>query len=243
MLQQYLAVFHTAEINSTFYSMPRPTLIRHLTKGVRSDAFFTAKIPRIVTHDKKLQLDEEGRNVLSDFFSLMKPMGARLEALLIQLPPWKQAAMGDFETFLSELDSGFRYAVEFRDESWLTNSTWKLLEDYGIANVIVDEPKLPIDLRITSDFSYVRWHGHGSKPWYNYQYSPQELEQWQPRIENLMNRTEAVLGYFNNHFGGKAPLNALQMLQILQMLSPSQKRKLERMQQFFSVKQTSLEDF
>ena len=90
--------------------------------------------------------------------------------------------MGDLETFLSFLDSSFRYAIEFRDESWLTNEVWNLLEDYGIANVIVDEPKLPIDLRITTDFSYIRWHGHGENPWFNYRFSIEELEPWVPRL-------------------------------------------------------------
>jgi uncharacterized protein YecE (DUF72 family) len=243
MLRQYLSVFHTAEINSTFYALPRPTLIKHLSKSVREDVFFTAKLPRKVTHDSRLHLDGEGGEVLTEFFSLMKPLGKRLEALLIQLPPWKMSSMGNFENFLSQLDPAFRYAVEFRDESWLTNSTWKLLEDYGLAHVVVDEPKLEIDLRITSDFSYIRWHGHGTNPWFNYQYSMQELEMWKPRLENLLSRTETVFGYFNNHFGGKAPLNALQMLSILQMISPAQKRKLERMEAYLSVEQTSLEDF
>jgi uncharacterized protein YecE (DUF72 family) len=173
----------------------------------------------------------------------MKPLSTRLEALLIQLPPWKISSMADFETFLNQLDPDFRYAVEFRDETWLTKKTWNLLEDYGLAHVIVDEPKLPIDLRITSDFAYIRWHGHGTNPWFNYQYSILELEEWEPRLNDLMGRTETVLGYFNNHFGGKAPLNALQMLKIMKMISSPQQRKLERMEAFMAVEQTSLEDF
>ncbi len=243
MLRQYLSVFKTAEINSTFYSLPQPKLIRHLSQAVREDIFFTAKFPRKVTHDERLNLSGEGGAVLAEFFSLMKPLLPRLEALLIQLPPWKVSSMADFETFLSQLDPDFRYAVEFRDETWLTNRTWSLLEDYGIANVIVDEPKLPIDLRITSDFAYIRWHGHGTNPWFNYQYSVEELEDWEPRLHDLMSQTESVLGYFNNHFGGNAPLNALQMLRIMNMISSSQRRKLERMETFMSVRQTSLEDF
>ncbi len=55
--------------------------------------------------------------------------------------------------------------------------------------------------------------------------------------------TETFLGYFNNCFAGDAPLNALQMLQILDMLTPSQERKLETMEAFLSAKQISLMTF
>lgn len=242
LLQQYLAVFETAEINSTFYSLPKPTFVKHLA-NVKGEKFFTAKIPRKVTHDSRLNLEGEGGEVLEKFFELMKPMEHRLAAMLIQLPPWEITKMAELESFLSRLDSAFRYAIEFRDESWLSNSTYRLLEEYGIAYVVVDEPKLPIDLRVTADFAYIRWHGHGTRPWYNYKYSMEELEDWRPRLDNIMDRSETVLGYFNNHFSGNAPLNALQMLDLMGMMNQRQGNKLDKMLGYMSVEQTRLDDF
>ncbi|MFX0108672.1 MAG: DUF72 domain-containing protein [Candidatus Hodarchaeota archaeon] len=242
MLKQYLTIFETAEINSTFYALPKPGFIRHL-QTVPDEKFFTAKLPKKVTHDHRLDLTGEAGDVLAQYFTLLSPIREKLATLLIQLPPWQIQKMADLETFLSELDSSFRYAIEFRDESWLTESVFKLLEDYGLAYVIVDEPKLPIDLRVTTDFSYIRWHGHGINPWFNYRYSIEELQAWKPRLQELESWSETILGYFNNHFGGKAPLNALQMLQLLEMISPQQERKLGRMLDFLSVSQTSLDEF
>ncbi len=243
LLQQYLRVFHTAEINSTFYALPTPSFIKHLANIEDKDVFFTAKLPKKITHEHRLDLSGEGGAVLSDFFSLMEPVKHRLEALLIQLPPWDISNMADVESFFSGLDDSFRYAIEFRHESWLNNRVWKLLEDYGVAHVIVDEPKLPISLRITTDFAYIRWHGHGSRPWYNYRYSVEELEAWRPRLEDLMGRSETVLAYFNNHFSGHAPLNALQMLSLMETINSRQTMKLERMLTHMSVTQTSLDEF
>jgi uncharacterized protein YecE (DUF72 family) len=152
--------------------------------------------------------------------------------------------MGNLEEFLSELSSTpFRYAIEFRDESWLTASVMSLLEDYKIAYVIVDEPKLPIDIRVTTDFAYVRWHGHGSRPWYNYRYSENELEEWKPRLKELTDKADVVLGYFNNHFSGNAPINALQMLKFMEMITPQQTLKLDRMLDQTAIKQASLDEF
>lgn len=243
MFQQYLDYFDTVEINSTFYSLPQPAMVKHLSGFTSSDVLFTAKIPKKVTHDNRLDMSGEGRQVLSDFFALMAPLQKKLGVLLIQLPPWEPSRLADIESFFANLDPKFRYAVEFRHEGWLTGHYWQMLEKNNIGYVIVDEPRLPIDLRVTTDFAYVRWHGHGSRPWYNYRYSTDELEGWQPRLEHLLGKTETVLGYFNNHFSGNAPLNALQMIDLMGLANTRQKAKLGRMQEHGSVTQTSLRDF
>ena len=235
MLKQYLTYFQTAEINSTFYAFPKTHFIKHLAA--------LDELPKKVTHDNRLNLAGEGGETLTEFFRLLEPIHDQIPVLLIQLPPWEISTMGDLETFLSFLDSSFRYAIEFRDESWLTNEVWKLLEDYGIANVIVDEPKLPIDLRITTDFSYIRWHGHGENPWFNYRFSIEELEPWVPRLEQVTDSVETTFGYFNNHFAGNAPLNALQMLSLLETINPKQQAKLDRMLKTSATTQATLDEF
>jgi uncharacterized protein YecE (DUF72 family) len=70
-----------------------------------------------------------------------------------------------------------------------------------------------------------------------------ELEKWKPRLDNIMDRSETVLGYFNNHFSGNAPLNALQMLDIMGMMNQRQGTKLDKMLSYMSVEQTRLDDF
>ncbi|MFX1271554.1 MAG: DUF72 domain-containing protein, partial [Promethearchaeota archaeon] len=59
LLQQYLAIFETAEINSTFYALPQPNFVKHLT-SLKEGKFFTAKLPKKVTHDSRLNLLGEG---------------------------------------------------------------------------------------------------------------------------------------------------------------------------------------
>lgn len=242
MLHQYLSYFDTAEINSTFYALPKQNFIKHLSTIDRTK-FFTAKLPKKVTHDHRLDLSGEAGEVLDQFYELLKPIEDRLHVLLIQLPPWKLSAMSDLETFLSHLQQPFRYAIEFRDTSWFIDSVWSLLEKYDIAHCIVDEPKLPIDLRITTDFSYIRWHGHGENLWYDYRYTVKELEHWKPNIQKVMSSVDTAYGYFNNHFAGNAPLNALQMLALLEMANRKQERKLLKMLEKDKFNQTSLDDF
>lgn len=245
LLKQYLAYFNTAEINSTFYALPQPTFVKHLS-SLDANVFFTAKLPKTVTHDKRLDLradDNLGGNTLNEYFRLLEPLHERVHVLLIQLPPWNISKFGDLELFFSSLDPSFRYAIEFRDESWLIQRVWSLIEDHGIAHVIVDEPKLPIDLKITADFSYIRWHGHGEDPWFNYRYSLEELETWVPRLEQVTSSVETTFGYFNNHFAGNAPLNAFQMLSLLNRINPKQQVKLDRMLKASATTQATLDEF
>jgi len=243
MLQQYMTYFDVAEINATFYGPLKDSFIEYLSTGLPDSKFFTAKIPHRVTHNNRLDLSTEAPGLLTEFLAKMKPMRSRLEALLIQLPPWDISTFADLETFLSELDFTYRYAIEFRHRSWLTSRVFTLLEAYDIAYVIVDEPPLPIDLRVTTDFAYVRLHGHGVNPWYNYCYTMRELESWSDRVNFLMDENDSILLFFNNHFFGYGPANAFQLLDLLRIINPRQKAKLERMIPYISMSQTTLDEF
>jgi uncharacterized protein YecE (DUF72 family) len=55
-------------------------------------------------------------------------------------------------------------------------------------------------------------HGKGTKPWFNYKYSQKELEEWVPKVNEVVGKVKKALAYFNNHFHGYAPENALQVM-------------------------------
>ena len=68
------------------------------------------------------------------------------------------------------------------------------------------------DVVITADHSFIRFHGRNTKGhyWYNYLYSKQELEPWIEKVSQIKSQTKVLRVYFNNHYGGKAVVNALQ---------------------------------
>ncbi len=41
------------------------------------------------------------------------------------------------------LPADIRFALEYRNKTWLTDEAHKLISDYNVAAVTVDEPKLP----------------------------------------------------------------------------------------------------
>jgi uncharacterized protein YecE (DUF72 family) len=171
----------------------------------------------------------------------MRPLqlGGKLGCLLIQLPPSYGYNAENLESFLQALDPQFKFAVEFRNLSWMREETWQLLAKYKVAYANVDEPLLPPEVHLTADFAYFRWHGRGTKPWFDYRYSKEEIDRWIPRIEAAAESVKKVYGYFNNHFHGYAPENCLHLIEKLGLLTEQQKKIKERAR----MKQADLSSF
>ena len=224
MLKAYSKVFRTAEIDSTFYAYPSKGTVMGWAKYSPEGFVFTAKLPKLITHEKMLDLEEGTEEDVSRFCDLIRPilLNGKLGCLLIQLPPKYEFDPNHLEKFLRILPKEFKFAVEFRHLSWMKNEIWKLLKKYEVAYTIVDEPLLPPEVQVTSDFAYFRWHGHGTRPWFNYRYKVEELKPWIPKVLKVGNGVKKIYGYFNNHFHGYAVENCLQVLEMLGVLTPEQ---------------------
>ncbi len=122
-------------------------------------------------------------------------------------------------------------ALELRNSSWiaedisLIDEGRKVLREHGAALVVVDAPSFPWIVDNLSGQFYVRFHGRNRSAWYRdldgtssgkyeYRYTTMELKE---RVVSI--RKMAALGdvnvIFNNHPGGSAPLNALEMKDLL----------------------------
>ena len=89
--QYYSHVFDYVEIDSSFYRIPTIFMVKNWYKRSAQNFRFTAKFPKVITHDKRLKdVDEE----LKQFFEAMRPLADKTLALLIQLPPSLQMLEG-----------------------------------------------------------------------------------------------------------------------------------------------------
>lgn len=235
-LSFYSNVFDTVEIDSTFYAFPAKGLPIGWAKHTPESFVFSAKLPQAITHEKKLEVRKGAREELYRFLELMKPLieSRKLGPVLIQLPP-SFSFSSDFDKlkgFLSALPEDIRFAVEFRHASWLREEVWSLLRERNVANVIVDEPLLPPDTVVTADFAFIRWHGQGRRPWYNYRYTDGELAGWAPKVKEVVSRVKKTYGYFNNHFRGFAVDNSLKMMSMLGAARPEQEEAQAKARRF-----------
>jgi len=216
-------------------------------RNTPKDFAFSVKLPKVITHDKTLNLEKGAEVDLNRFLELMEPVrrSRKLGVLLIQLPPSFRKSLRRLEEFLKALPEGYRWAVEFRHPSWLTEETWELLRTHRVANTIVDEPLLPPDIVVTTEHALIRWHGHGSAPWYNYRYRDDELAPWAKTVMELEARQPEIYGYLNNHFRGYAVESCLKLLKLLGRATEEQQRASQHIEQYFAgeIGQKSLSEF
>lgn len=236
MLRHYTGVFRTAEIDSTFYAYPSKGLVMGWKMHTPADFVFTAKLPRLITHEKKLDLSKGADADLARFVDAMSPLATvgKLGCLLIQLPPSFGFEPGTLEEFFRILPINVRFAIEFRNLAWMREETWPLLERYRVAYVNVDEPLLPPEVHLTTDFAYFRWHGRGKRIWFDYRYSRDELEPWVPKVEDAEKRVGKVFGYFNNHYHGYAVENCLQVMEMLGTIGDEQVKARDKVEKYLA---------
>ena len=231
-LSFYSSVFGTAEIDSTFYANPQKGLVFGWSRNTPAGFEFAVKLPKKITHEKKLDLSKGVEIDLVEFLDLMRPLheSKKLGPLLIQLPPsFGASKKRDLVRFFEVLPKECMFAVEFRNKTWLKEKNLHLLlSKYGVANTVVDEPLLPVDLTPTADFAFIRWHGRGEAPWYNYRYKKEEIEPWVDRVKTDLKGVKKIYAYFNNHFHGYAIENSLEFLEMLGLASKEQKELLSK---------------
>lgn len=86
---------------------------------------------------------------------------------------------------------------------------------------------------VTTNHSFIRWHGRQVKPRYNYLYSKGELKPWVEKVRQISTETAIVRGYFNNHYGARAVINAIEFKQMLgNDLSEKEKAVVENARNF-----------
>jgi uncharacterized protein YecE (DUF72 family) len=84
-LRAYSQVFQTVEIDSTFYRYPSKGTVMGWLRYSPTDFVFSAKLPKLITHDKQLGLEADVKADLNNFLDIMQPLqlDGKLACLLI----------------------------------------------------------------------------------------------------------------------------------------------------------------
>lgn len=213
-LNYYSNHLRAVEINSTFYR--RPTL-KTLEKWVNEtgEGFqFFIKIPKTITHIKKL---EETKNEVNEFCNYISSgLNEKLAGFLFQLPPSFHYSDENLEKVLNTMDEQFLNVVEFRHSSWWLSEVFDILKTRNIIFSGVSSPKdIPDDFIINNDdFAYYRLHGVPQM--FKSEYSTTELEQLANTIKSY---TGTSFIFFNNTYGIAGIKNALTLTDNLKQKS------------------------
>ncbi len=237
-LGYYSRYFRTVEINSSFYMPPNPAYVANWLKKVPPEFIFAAKLWQKFTHPKMFE-QATGRKAaisLADvtlFKESLAPLqrSGRLGALLAQFPPGFKNDEFNRRIIKAVMKSfaEYRLAIELRHKSWSDDpQTEKMLAQGSAAWVRIDEPRFSTTiakkLPLTSDMAYFRFHGRNAEDWwggdnerrYRYLYTDAEIGELADEVATAGRRAKLTFAFFNNHWQGYAPRNAVRMIKVLQ---------------------------
>ncbi len=195
--------FPTVEINATFYHLPHSKTVKQWAERSPEDFLFALKASREITHYRKL---EDVEHPLYLFLHLIKPLKPKLAAILFQLPPSLKKETRLLASFLKLLPSGYRFAIEFRHESWEEEEVLEILEAYNVAFCLNDFEQRKIKPRQSADFTYLRLHGPTGR--YGGSYDDETLRKYAKMLVEFARHQKALFVYFNNDFEGNAVKDA-----------------------------------
>jgi len=215
----YVTQFSTVEINATFYRLPSPGTVQGWRRKAPPGFIYAIKGSRYITHMKKLA-DLDG--ALAKFFDRIGPLRRRIGVILWQLPPNLHKDTERLIRFLDLLPNSYHHAVEFRDPSWLDEEVFETLRRNHTAHVSVSSLRMPMNLTVTSDEVYIRFHGLAGGAAHDY--TRAELKPWAAHIRKQADTGKTVYAYFNNDANVRAPYNAQLLLDMVHSGRPSSAR-------------------
>lgn len=227
MLGLYGRCFSVVELNYTWYQMARAEALARMVKNAPPHLLFAAKLTRTMTHE----WDDNWREQLALYRQGIEPLGKRLVAVLIQLPPDFDRSLAN-RSYLAGLLDGLAelpVAVEFRHHSWAVDSVFAELSRRRVSLVTVDAPALPglfpaLDVITNPGLFYGRFHGRNREGWrssnmqkkFNYDYSDEELRAWcAGYLPIIAAGVERGILLFNNHVRAQAPRNGSRLAAIV----------------------------
>lgn len=203
---------------------------------------FREKLPEELTEKRNVYMRDLSRDLQAEatqaFRDALMPLhsAGKLGVVLFQLPPYVYPTRGSFGylKWAAEQLEDFQLAVEFRNERWLDDEhmtdTLDFLERHGLAYVCVDEPQgykssVPPVVAVTAPVAEVRFHGRNEENWekrgisaaerFRYDYSPEEIEEWVPRIETLAESADTVHALMNNCYADYGIRSAKTLAELL----------------------------
>jgi uncharacterized protein YecE (DUF72 family) len=243
-LRYYAEHFPMVEVNASFYALPTIETVAAWAERTPPDFRFHVKAHQVISghpsdpgrlpaplRNLPAELDAKGRirrasrelrdAAIDTLLEACGPLGDKLGAILVQLPPFVisgERQRDELARILTRLRPA-RAAVEFRHRSWVAPGEREravaLLAEHDAAWVCVDAPRTevmsampPIVEVTTPGLAYLRMHGRNAEAWtrgrtvaerFDYRYADAELEEWLDPVLDMAERAQEVAVVMNNN--------------------------------------------
>ena len=203
-LEHYATRLNSVEINYTFRQTPKNTTLEKWIDSVPENFRFSVKAHQRITHFARLK--PESKEATDFFLRAIEPLQAagRLGVILFQLPPNLKLDAPRLEAYLPNLPGDMRCAFEFRHESWHDEAVYAMLQQHNVCLCLAESDTLETPPALTAAFVYFRLRKSD--------YSPEEREEIQTRVDGLLADGRDVFLYFKHEDTPAGALYAERML-------------------------------
>jgi uncharacterized protein YecE (DUF72 family) len=226
-LNHYTREFNALELNSTYYAIPKLSILEAMIRKTGEGFLFSVKANQEMTHQR-----QQDSQVFQAFVDMLQPFidAGKLGCVLAQFPFsfYANRQNLNYLELVRERMKDIPIVIEFRNVQWLKPEVFDWLRKHNLGFCCVDEPQLPNLLpplaEVTSEIGYVRFHGRNVAKWwqhqhayerYDYTYSADELKEWLPRIAKLNSLATKTFIFANNHWRGQSVSTIRQLRMML----------------------------
>jgi uncharacterized protein YecE (DUF72 family) len=204
-LNYYGTRLNAVEVNYTYRRIAAATTFEKWLAATPENFSFLPKAHMKITHSLKLKDAEEFTRY---FLQSLEPLRAagRLGPILFQLPPNFAADPVLLTEFVRLLPRDGKATFEFRNATWFTDHTYKILGDHNVALCLAENENLETPPVVTADFVYLRLR----KP----DYSESELSEIDRRIKQYLANGYPTYAIFKHEDTPAGALNAEKLLQL-----------------------------
>ncbi len=205
-LSFYSQKLNSVEINSSFYAPPTPTMVKSWSGKTRDDFRFSIKSPRQITHI--LKLGEGSANSAKRLDDTLELLGTKRGPVLFQLPPFFRQDLKRLETFLKDTAKLPKRVFEFRHESWLTETTYSLLEKYDAGFCVAETEEMEPVLKVIGEIAYFRLRKDS--------YDEKSIRAWSSRIKGMITETKETYVYLRHDETGENATLAIELRNLVE---------------------------
>ncbi len=184
-LGYYSNQFNSIELNATFYNLYSEDQIKKWKDKTPADFKFFPKLPRYVSHVKRLAEGYQG--YLNDYLLGIQAFGDQLGMLFLQLHDNfgpKDENIKRLKAFIDQFPKDLPLAIELRHTDWfnqpdVADELYTLFQENGITNMLVDSAgrRDIMHMRMTTTSAFVRYVGANHESDYS------RLDDWIERIK------------------------------------------------------------
>lgn len=194
-LTYYAGQFNSIEMNSMFYRVFPPAQIIKWRDATPDGFKFFPKISQDISHFKQLN---NVRESVDNYLNSVVHFEEKLGTIFLQMHErFSPQSFDKLKQFISDWPTDLKLSVELRHPDWfadpsISEELYKFLEQYGIANTLVDTAgrRDMLHMRMTTPEPFVRYVGS------NHSSDYKRLDDWINRIEHWITQGMSELHFF-----------------------------------------------